>query len=175
MGLTIPRNINASQITTGSIGSDYLPDGLNIDVSGRMTTPNQPAFAAYDNRGAGAMAVANLNISQYFTTAETNIGGCYNISNGRFTAPVSGFYIFGWNFFTTGVAATTTSRSGIHKNGESAGVISMGDQAAATSGHTVGIYLNANDYVNLGTQGGSYTAYWYSSSNHSRFWGYLVG
>jgi hypothetical protein len=149
---------------------------LRINAAGIVTMPYQPAFVAVDGRGQGQQAIASINISQYFTTAQTNIGNGFSTSTGRFTAPVAGYYVFGWNLFTTGISADTTSRVGIIKNGNSsAGEWSGGDRVGHANQGSIGIYLNANDYITLGTQGGSYTAYWYADTQHSRFWGYLLG
>ena len=90
---------NEIRFQQADAGSSVLSTRMTIDASGRVTMPYQPAFVAVDARNQGSQAVANLNISQYFTTVKTNIGNCYNTSNGRFTAPVSGYYLFGWNFF----------------------------------------------------------------------------
>jgi hypothetical protein len=164
---------NSMVFHTGAAGA--ATESMRIDSTGRVTAPNQPSFVAVDNRGAGQTSAANTNISQYFTTAVTNIGNCYNTGTGHFTAPVSGMYCFGWNFFTAGIGADTVSRNGLHINGDGNGFISMGDRAASASQGSCIVYLNQNDYICLGTQGGNYTAYWYSSNQHSRFWGYLIG
>lgn len=142
---------------------------------GQFCTPTKFGFRASDVRGGGQSA-ANLNISQWFTSTYFNIGGRYSTSGGtagRFTAPISGLYMFGWNLFTQ-AATSTSSRCGVNVNGSDP--VSVGETVALASGsHSILLYLNANDYVTLGTQGGTYTAYWYASGNHSNFWGYFIG
>ena len=62
---------------------------LGIDVSGRVTMPNQPSFAA-------AVSANNWTTSSAadcpFDTELFDIGGHYNTSNYTFTAPVAGRY-----------------------------------------------------------------------------------
>lgn len=75
----------------GSIG--FLTNNgtlqTQIDSAGRVTMPNQPAFAA---QGAPTTnASGNL---VFAGTPYWNVGGHYNNSNGRFTAPVAGLYFF---------------------------------------------------------------------------------
>jgi len=153
-----------------------LGNAIEIEGAyGQVCMPTKFGFRASDNRG-GAQSAANLNISQYFTYAHFNTGGRYSTSGGtagRFTAPIAGLYLFGWNLFTQ-AATSTASRCGINVNG--ADPVSVGETVALASGsHSILLYLNVNDYVTLGTQGGSYTAYWYGAANHSNFWGYFVG
>lgn len=162
-------------ISADGINWNIQPSATGVTLGGGIvTTPGKPGFIVYDTRLNTPTSAANLNISQYFTTVEANIGGHYNTANGRFTAPVNGYYLFGWNFFTTGIAAGTSTRCGLNKNGSTT-LISMGDVHPAAGNCTVGVYLVSGDYITLGTQGGTYTAYWYSSSIHSRYWGFLVG
>ena len=68
-------------------------DGLRITADGEIRKPKNPVFIAY--------RVSNYNL----TTTETelvydseklDVGGNYNPSNGRFTAPVDGLYEFGY-------------------------------------------------------------------------------
>ncbi|MGY8851006.1 MAG: C1q-like domain-containing protein, partial [Pseudomonadales bacterium] len=66
---------------------------MRIDSVGRVTMPYQPGFYARrtipnDGRPVGAQEWAVTGLGSY------NTGGHFNASNGRFTAPVSGQYIF---------------------------------------------------------------------------------
>ena len=68
-------------------------DNIRIDSAGRVTMPYQPGFyarrtIANDGRPVGAQEWAVTGLGSY------NTGGHFNASNGRFTAPVSGQYIF---------------------------------------------------------------------------------
>ena len=71
-------------------GTDNPTERLRIDSNGVITMPNQPAFHA---RG-GTTLVNSTNTIIVGGATEFNIGGHYNTSNGRFTAPVDGVYLF---------------------------------------------------------------------------------
>ena len=65
---------------------------LRIDSSGRVRTPVQPAFKCKLSSATGA----NFTGVLVFNSVQYNIGSHYNSSNGRFTAPVDGRYLFCW-------------------------------------------------------------------------------
>ena len=71
------------------IGTTSSGDMLQIDTTGRVTTPNQPYFYA---GGTNNGFVNNNKIP--FNSAAHNIGNHYNTSNYTFTAPVTGKYLF---------------------------------------------------------------------------------
>ena len=161
--------------------SGIQSESFRIDRSaGSILTAEQPMFIANDIRnGVNMTSEAHLNISRHFT-AQTgaNRGNCFasvgETNPGRFTAPVDGLYLFGWNLFTVGYdAGSASSRVGINKNGTTEW--SGGDRIGHANQGSCLVNLAANDYVTLGSQGGTYTIYWYSADQHSRFWGYLVG
>jgi hypothetical protein len=65
---------------------------ITVDSSGRQFLPNQPKFWA--NRNAGTLGTAGSYTQMVFNSVYVNIGNHYNVSNGTFTAPVSGTYLF---------------------------------------------------------------------------------
>ncbi len=74
--------------------------------TGTVTTSSQPAFLMYTNTGTAQHLGGWQNIALLPTSAgvatiasKYNIGNNFNLSNGRFTAPVTGqymFYVGGW-------------------------------------------------------------------------------
>jgi len=62
---------------------------MRIDSSGRVTMPYQPSF-----RAGGAPAPSAGNNYVNYPTVNHNIGNHFNATNGRFTAPVAGRYLF---------------------------------------------------------------------------------
>ena len=64
---------------------------MRIDASGNITTPYQPAFAAYGSAG-NTNVVTSAKI--LFQNIAYNRGNHYNASNSTFTAPVAGVYSF---------------------------------------------------------------------------------
>ena len=69
---------------------------VNVASDGRTTFTTQPLIttpiachAAQENSG-GAGVTGNIN----FSTVFVNLGGAFNGSNGRFTAPMAGTFYF---------------------------------------------------------------------------------
>jgi hypothetical protein len=139
----------ASQITGVSNTGFTIRDDTNsanrlsIDGSGCVTIPAQPAF---QTAGASYSLVANqiwaIRPSEIFNT-----GNCYNVSNGRFTAPVAGRYHFHF-LHTTGTAGVASPNLYFRINGS--GVYGQclnyyGQYSSSTQ--VVVLSLNAGDYV----------------------------
>lgn len=82
---------------------------LNIDASGRVTTPYQPAFYGYRTSGN---VTGNATVVHNYVV--TNIGSHYNSTTGVFTCPVAGVY----EIFVGGHAENSQPIVlQIHKNG----------------------------------------------------------
>ena len=96
------RRNNTTGVATISNGyAGAAIDSLNIDLAGRITTPNQPSFMAY----GGWSYAASTYIWKGFATVDHNIGSHWNNSTGRFTAPIAGRYMI----YATNHHSTTTS------------------------------------------------------------------
>ncbi len=136
---------------------------MRIDSSGRVTMPYQPCFYAY-----GGPYQNTSNSVVQFTAAHTNRGSCYNTSNYRFTAPVTGAYAFHYAAMTDG---SNYNRFYIRVNGSQAAgtMFASSDSYESFSGHWV-LLLNANDYVDIFT--GSETNI---HPDYRTFSGYLLG
>jgi hypothetical protein len=143
---------------------------MRIDTSGRVTMPYQPAFRAYYSSTSTRIGGGNTTVP--FDTAELNVGGHYNTSTGRFTAPVAGVYQI--NLVTQhdgniGDAGWID----IRKNGAETRV--RYEEALTGTSYNAGgisttIYLNVGDYI---TAHASTTAVWWS--HHTCLSGFLVG
>jgi len=163
IGSRIKTNTGAGAVIF-TYGNDS--EGMRIDGSGRVTKLSQPAFFA---RGtAGDVTTTNL-YDFVFDSAAFNIGGHYNTSNGRFTAPIAGVYAFQYNLFNNG----GTGRISLKYNGASYQNHQMNCGALSTPiTQAITMYLNAGDYVTVGD--------WQSISGkviyigHSYFCGHLV-
>lgn len=132
-------------------GTNSTFERMRIDASGRITMPFQPAFHAY---GGGSVSVSVSNYILALTGTITNRGSHYNTSNYRFTAPVTGMYMFAhratWGSTGSGVAVF------LAVNGSAAGGVSAATEVfgytTGSSYHTTSacvtfIQLNVNDYV----------------------------
>jgi len=170
--------------TISNYGTSYGPNGsfniadetaasvrFQIDTSGRVSMPFQPCFYAYS--GSANPTLSGTAQALVFTTAATNIGSNYSTSNGRFTAPVAGNYIFHWHFVQTG--ALTGPLVYLYKNGAnvSTAAIAYGTSYNNAAASAI-ITLAASDYVQL------YGISFNSTSpvidmNYSGFSGHLVG
>ena len=102
------NNAGILQFETAPSGGVGTTSRLTIDASGRVTKPYQPSCYVRANSG-GPWETDDVVI---FNGVDTNIGNCYNTSNGRFTAPVNGRYMFSFI-----AMAPAFFRGQIRKNG----------------------------------------------------------
>lgn len=139
---------------------------LQIDSVGRVTNSANPMFAA---RGSEANFTLSNQSDLPFNNAFFNIGGHFNTSNGRFTCPVAGTYLFTVSLFNNGGGG----RMSIKVNGGSYQNMQTQYNTSTCWSASVIWRLNANDYVTVGdwqnTTGG--VVY----MGHSHFCGYLLG
>ncbi len=159
----------------GSAGAVFA----QIDSAGRVTTPYQPTFFAYRTSD---YTMNQTWTEMVFDSAKINIGSHYNTSNGRFTAPVSGVYEFGFTSIASNTA--TTFRYALHKNGSvESGRDELrldnvnGPTQYATNGEFCRyIQLSAGDYISIFRycDSGTVTAYGSPSYAYTYFRGALV-
>lgn len=138
--------------------------------TGIVRMPGQPAFSAY----ASAATFDATRIMPY-NVATVNIGGHYNTSTYRFTAPVDGAYLF--SIYDIGFAGYT-SRFDLLKNGSSLEdqgkahqlrAPNASDYASATSFWLV--QAAANDYFEVRIYAGRS----HGTVEYSWFQGHLIG
>ena len=155
-----------------SIGAGGSAKHLVIDTAGRVTLPYQPAFAYAGTSYSQSTGTWSTIIP---ATTKLNRGGHFNGSTGVFTAPIAGFYIFGfWGLsYPHNNGETNSIQYWLNGGGGSQNVQFNGassNHALASGGY--GVYLNANDTVELRYYRGSGSAVAYSSQWN--MWGYLA-
>ena len=150
---------------------------MNIDGSGRVTTPYNPYFwAQAANAGAGNYSSGATIFTGGLVNSGTisDIGGHFNTSNGRFTAPVSGVYHFSAVVRIDSFAGNYSYLT-LWDSGSVAFCRDLTSQTGTYNTQTVAAsrYLSANDYVYcyLVTTGDTST----TISSDSYFSGHLVG
>src|SRR6056300_1597732 len=149
---------------------------MGIDSSGRVTTPEQPAFRAQQSAASG-LGTGSTTIGFDDTVTGTfDIGGNFNNSTNRFTAPVAGIYHFNASIRCDSMNAYF--RISIVKNGAANYYTNNHAIYGVPSGNyenlQVGGILNlaANDYVTVVIYAVSDTDW--NSQGEGYFSGYLV-
>lgn len=141
--------------------------------TGYVTQSNQPRFQAY-----GASGTSGNNATDWvFPSTYVNNGNHYNTSNGRFTAPVAGSYMFMWS--NIGNTQNTVYRYSLKKNGVQVDDVHLrldtGNTAYKPNGDRNYILnLAAGDYVNIYYYSDNATAS-YTLGQYPSFAGYLIG
>ena len=157
--------ISDTAVGIGKVPEAQLDVRGNISCDGVFRSENPIAFEAYYNNGTLSTTGPYLpNIVRY------NYGGCYELSTGRFYAPINGIYAFHWHAYTN--QGDSTSRIFIDVNGSDRGqkgnsVQDMGQQLSFS------IYLNAGDYLLIKGKS-TYPLYFHGHKNHNMYSGHLV-
>ena len=137
---------------------------FSIDTNGTITTPSQPSFRATKSGGP----FNNGTHTVVWDQNQHNTGSNYNTSNGRFTAPVTGVYIFHAYSIYTGNSSNDTwdfQKNGSNFPGGRVHFTNNGVGGAWDNvGNTCIISLSANDYITLRASsqeyhGGDWTAF----------------
>ena len=154
---------------TATSETDFT-ERMRIYADGIVTKPYQPAFMAKLSTATGQ----NFNGTLIFNSVNHNIGGHYNSSNGRFTAPVAATYLFNWY---TNVDTNSNSTSlwgdwlinGSYTNYRFYTYVNHTGWELLTA--SIIFNLSANDYVNVyvSTSGN------YDGGSYGSFNGCLLG
>ena len=156
---------------------------ISVDSVGRVTMPYQPAFqvvgAVTATYGPGAQIPFTDSV---VANAVFNTGGHWSNANDRFTAPVTGKYLFYVAIYYQNGASTfgsiaprvngsqiTAGDTFILFDGGSSNLGSADNQIKGTFVFD----LSANDYVDIAVRAGSNALNIYSG--HSFFGGHLIG
>ena len=159
-------NSAAATMYLNSSSGTFLKGNSNRHV----TMPQQPSFAAYQSQ-----SVWTVSGTMVFNSTRHNVGNHYSTSNGHFTAPVAGSYLF--NFYSIYRGNHTSGWVSLYKN--NARMIGgdthftyydLGSNWDNVSFSQV-LYLNANDYVEMKS---AQSTDWHGN-NWQCFSGYLLG
>lgn len=143
---------NGNVLLDGNIGAGSVTNSIVVDsTTGYVLKPQNPAFRA--NIVSGTTFVAGWNDVIYGISV-TQRGNHYNSSNGRFTAPVNGWYQFNAQL-TCNNNTDSDGTLSICRNGSTSDLFGSVSQADTGSTNIEGVslagcgYLNAGDYVSI--------------------------
>ena len=163
-------NTEAEVVDTGSDGHFKVTtegsERMRISSEGYVTKPYNPVFMAYRTSYYTTTTSATVLV---FDNEKIDVGGNYNVSNGRFTAPVTGLYEFGYASIASNTQ--TVYRYDLRINGSIpySGLrqelrIDQNDQAAYGTNGEFCLYINM-------TAGQYAEVYVYSDTNVSTVYG----
>lgn len=158
---------------------------MNLDNSGRLTLPYQPAFSAYFNVSSPTPYTAGSRVLN-FTNVSYNVGNHYDGTN-KFTAPVAGRYVFlvdralntyGANQVirhpSMGFNVNGTTNYGVNTGVSTSSAVGASDYTHFTVSMATVLDLNANDYVQIEFNYSNSPSILYEYAS-SWFTGYLLG
>ena len=162
-------------INASSYSGSYLGFGTNgsermrIDSAGCVTTPYQPMFHA--TRTVHVASSGDITFNQ----VNRNVGGHYNASNGRFTAPISGNYLFCFSTLLYNLGYSTNARlqlnGGIFYGMSSLGTYGQHTGVYSGQGGSTIVHLNAGDYVAINVSHNGTNLH----ANYTFFSGQMIG
>ena len=170
---------NGGDFVIASRNGGTRAEKMRVHAAGSVTKPLNPSFQVR-YPGTTALNAGGSGIILVYNSAFHNVGNHYNTSNGRFTAPVTGIYVFHVNlrvdsftgnysyitlqhFSSTGSAQASKGRDLQH--GNSANYIN----------HNISqnVYLLAGEYVRLVYENNGDSSV--NLDSDSYFSGYLLG
>lgn len=148
---------------------------ISIDSSGRVNTPARPAFFAYMSGTQALSSIINgVDVTQYMTVIDYNIGSHYSSANG-FVAPVAGIYHFSCGFY---YYSATDGELKVYKNNGLWQRLSNSKLGAARNPFSAQasftMQLAVNDAVKLSFASASNATMFHGNRN-TFFSGFLVG
>ena len=149
-----------------------MQTNMQITSQGYVKKQYQPAFDAVRTSGTVGDG-ANQRI--VFNSTLTNVGNHYNTSNGYFTAPIAGTYLFSmfgmnnnqlaWYNFRKNNSVINHQHGAYMTNGSDWSSVSMTIVIVLAASDTMSVYTGASSNVGMYGQG----------NNHNGFCGYMLG
>ena len=173
----------ASTLKVNTIQHTGGTTGLTIDSTGRILTPARPAFRAFlsSNTPNSNFTASPPSSDFVFDSESYDIGGNYNTSNGKFTAPISGLYHINANMYGSGfgsgvawasvyifVNGTQVSRTIEDPEGGAYAFPQITDNLQLTAGQEVTIRLGVSGDTTVIVSGSS-------DGSITNFSGFLIG
>ena len=107
--------ISDTAVGIGKVPEAQLDVRGNLNVEGVITTPQRPVFYAYYS---GAAHSANGYTGMIgFPNTIINVGGCFNTSDYKFYAPITGYYWFEFHLLAREGTADGHMTTSLFKNG----------------------------------------------------------
>jgi hypothetical protein len=152
-------------------------DRLTINSSGKITMPAIPCFFVWRS---GGYTVNNSTTALVFTSSDVDNGGHYSGNNGRFTAPVTGYYAFHAQGLHRKINGNGTVEPSFYQNNGNVSSRGMGfSHMTDTDEQTCRIHmvhqLNSSQYVTHGVHSINSVTDYYYGERLGNFSGYLLG
>jgi len=177
----------ASELHVDTIKHSGGTSAMTIDSSGRPAFPNRVVFQAWYTGGNLAFSTGS-NQALTYNNVEQQGGTNYAVGTGKFTVPITGFYLFAIknNFYN--IAADNTFNHGLIQNGTgfSTDEVIMGEYETSshasldwTLSSTIIKKYTANDtlqpYIKVTDAGNGTGRTDYEALSYHTFSGFLIG